>query len=76
MIMDNDCCTYQCEGNKNCPVRATRRVRAGQPAPPILLDPEDFAKDDELPTWMAGLIVLMIMVIVALFAFGWASVLP
>jgi hypothetical protein len=75
MIMDNDCCTYQCEGNKNCPVRATRRVRAGQPAPPILLDPEDTDHQDELPTWMAGLIVVMIMVIVGLFAVGWVGLL-
>jgi len=55
--------------------KLTRRVRAGQPAPPILLDPEDFAKDDELPTWMAGLIVVMIMVIVGLFAVGWVGLL-
>ena len=73
--MDKDCCTYQCEQGKNCPVRATRRVRAGQPAPPILLDPEDTDYQDELPTWMAGLIVLMIMVIVGLFAVGWVGLL-
>ena len=78
--MEKTCCDDQdhdCLQSDACPIyQQRRRVRAGQPAPPILLDPEDFAKDDELPTWMAGLIVLMIMVIVALFVFGWASVLP
>jgi len=72
---DKDCCTYECEQGKNCPVRATRRVRAGQPAPPILLDPDDLGQDDELPHWQAMLIVVAIMVVVGLFAFGWVSVL-
>jgi hypothetical protein len=70
--MDNDCCTYQCEQGKNCPVRATRRVRAGQPAPPILLDPADTADEkDELPTWISALIVVMLAGVVGFMAFAW-----
>ena len=49
-------------------------MRAGQPAP-ILLDPEDFAKDDELPSWLAILIVIALMLIVAALAAGWVAVL-
>jgi hypothetical protein len=74
-MSDQDCCTYECEQGKNCPVRATRRVRAGQPAPPIFLEPVDINEQDELPDWMAALIVVMLMVIVGLFAVGWVGVL-
>jgi hypothetical protein len=75
MTDNEDCCTYQCEQGKNCPVRATRRVRAGQPAPPLLLDPEHYEKEEELPDWMSALIVVAIIVVVGLFALGWVSVL-
>ena len=52
--------------------KPVRRVRAGQPAPPIFLDPVDVEDDkDELPTWMAGLIVFMLMAVVGLMAFAW-----
>jgi hypothetical protein len=62
---DKDCCTYNCEQGKHCPVRATRRVRAGQPAPPIMLDLEDI-EDDQAPLSdaIAGLAVLVIILIV------------
>ena len=49
-----------------------RRVRAGQPAPPIFLDPVDTDdKKDELPTWISALIVFMLMAVVGLMAFAW-----
>ena len=52
--------------------KLTRRVRAGQPAPPILLDPVDVKDDkDELPDWMAALIVVMLMVVVGFMGFAW-----
>ena len=51
--------------------KPTRRVRAGQPAPPIFLDPVDTDEKDELPTWMAALIVFMLMAVVGLMAFAW-----
>jgi hypothetical protein len=74
--MKEDCCTYNCEQGKNCPVRATRRVRAGQPAPPILLDPDDWEREEEeLPSWLAILIVIALMLIVAALAAGWVAVL-
>jgi hypothetical protein len=72
-----NCCNDNgdCTQGRDCPVR-TRRVRAGQPAPPIFLDPVDLDEEqDELPTWMAALIVLMIMTIVGMFVFGLVSVL-
>ena len=76
--MDKTCCddnNHDCLQSDACPIyQQRRRVRAGQPAP-ILLDPEDFAKDDELPDWMAGLIVVVMIVIVALFAVGWVGLL-
>jgi hypothetical protein len=30
--MEEDCCTYECEQGKHCPVRKTCRQRAGKPA--------------------------------------------
>ena len=51
--------------------KPVRRVRAGQPAPPILLDPEDTDHQDELPTWISALIVFMLMAVVGLMAFAW-----
>jgi hypothetical protein len=73
---DKDCCTYNCEQGKNCPVRATRRVRAGQPAPPILLNPVDTDDpQEELPDWAPGVFVAATIVIVGLFAFGWVALL-
>ena len=76
--MDKSCCDDQdhdCLQSDACPIyQQRRRVRAGQPAP-ILLDPEDFAKDDELPSWLAILIVIALMLIVAALAAGWVAVL-
>jgi hypothetical protein len=43
-----------------------RRIRAGQPAPPILLDPVD--TDDppeELPDWVTGAFVVAIILVIA-----------
>jgi hypothetical protein len=54
--------------------KPVRRVRAGQPAPPILLDPEDTDHQDELPTWISALIVVGIMLAVgacAVFVVRW-----
>jgi len=55
--------------------KPTRRVRAGQPAPPILLDPDDWDRDEEeLPHWKAILIVVGIMLAVgacAVFVVRW-----
>jgi antibiotic biosynthesis monooxygenase (ABM) superfamily enzyme len=75
-MSDQDCCTYECEGNKHCPVRATRRVRAGQPPADIDLWVDDLPEPKELPAWKAVLAVAAIIVIVALFVFGLVSVLP
>ena len=78
--MDKTCCDEQghdCLQSDACPIyQQRRRVRAGQPAPPILLDPEDLGQDDELPHWLSIWIVIAIVVIVALFVFGLVSVLP
>jgi hypothetical protein len=64
-MSDQDCCTYECEQGKNCPVR-TRRVRAGHPPADIDLWVDDLPDDkDELPDWAAGLIVVVIMFVVA-----------
>jgi len=74
--MHRSCCDdngHDCLQSHACPIYPQRRrVRAGQPAPPILIDPVDVKDDkDELPTWMTGLIVFALMVIIGLFAFGW-----
>jgi hypothetical protein len=74
--MDHDCCTYNCDQGRNCPVRATRRVRAGQPAPPIFLNPVDTDDEkDELPDWTPGVFVVATILIVGLFVFAWMVVL-
>ena len=75
--MEQDCCTYNCEQGKHCPVRATRRVRAGQPAPPILLDPIDI-EDDAAPLSdaIAAVAVIIIMVIVGASAALIVGILP
>ncbi len=65
-MSDQDCCTYECEENKHCPVRATRRVRAGQPAPPILLDPADI-EDDDTPLSDAKSAVVVLVIIALVF---------
>ena len=74
---DKDCCTYACNQGRNCPVRATRRVRAGQPAPPILLDPIDI-EDDAAPLSdaIAAVAVIIIMVIVGASAALIVGILP
>jgi hypothetical protein len=71
---DKDCCTYACDQGRNCPVRATRRVRAGQPAPPILIDQDDYT-ERELPPWKAGVFVAGIIAVIGLLALGWVAVL-
>jgi hypothetical protein len=61
------CCEEQgfnCRQGRDCPVRATRRVRAGQPAPPLMLDPEHFEKEEELSDSIAAFAVLVIILIV------------
>ena len=56
--------------------KPVRRVRAGQPAPPILLDHDEWERDEEeLPEWLAIWIVIAIIVIVGLFVFGMVAVL-
>jgi len=55
--------------------KPTRRVRAGQPAPPILLRPMDDDEQEQLPDWVAGAFVAAIIVIVGLFVFGWVALL-
>jgi hypothetical protein len=74
-MSDQDCCTYECEQGKDCPIRATRRVRAGQPPKVDLWFDELPEEKDELPDWLAMLIVMAIMVVVGLFALGWVAVL-
>jgi hypothetical protein len=57
-------CDEDCLKNEACP-QYRRRVRAGQPAPPIMLDLEDI-EDDQAPLSdaIAGLAVLVIILIV------------
>lgn len=38
-----NCCDHDCHQGRDCPIRATRRVRAGQPAPEL---PVQFAEPD------------------------------
>jgi hypothetical protein len=75
-MMDKSCCDEQghdCLQSRDCPIyQQRRRVRAGQPAPPILIDPVDIDdKNDELPAWLSALIVYMLMAVVGLMAFAW-----
>jgi hypothetical protein len=69
-MMDKSCCDDQghdCLQSDACPIyKQRRRVRAGQPAPPVFLDPVDI--DDEpsdmpLSDAKAALVVLVIMVL-------------
>jgi hypothetical protein len=55
--------------------KPTRRVRAGKPPVDIEYWGDEPDPKDELPDWLSGLIVVMLMLIVGLFAFGWVSVL-
>lgn len=41
-----ECCTYECNEGRNCPIRATRRVRAGQPVTEM---PVQFAEPEPEP---------------------------
>ena len=77
---DKNCCDdngHDCLQSDACPIyQQRRRVRAGQPAPPILLDPDDWEREEEeLPSWLAILIVIALMLIVAALAAGWVAVL-
>lgn len=38
-----NCCDQDCHQGRDCPIRATRRVRAGQPAPEL---PVQFAEPE------------------------------
>jgi hypothetical protein len=65
-MKDEDCCTYQCEQGRNCPVR---RVRAGATPPPDL--PIQFADDDlnpllddPGPAWWEIITAAIVMVVV------------
>ena len=75
---NKSCCDengHDCLQSRDCPVyQQRRRVRAGQPAPPILIDPDDYT-ERELPPWKAGVFVAGIIVVIGLFALGWVAVL-
>jgi hypothetical protein len=59
-----NCCddNGNCRQGRDCPVR-TRRVRAGQPAPPIFLDPEHFEVEERSDSF-AAVVVLVIIALV------------
>ena len=70
-MTNKSCCDdngHDCLQSDACPIyQQRRRVRAGQPAPPILLDPIDIEEDDKAPLSdaIAGLAVLVIILIIA-----------
>jgi hypothetical protein len=72
---NKSCCDEQghdCLQSDACPIyQQRRRVRAGQPAPPIFLTPVETDEPDELPAWLSALIVFMLMAVVGLMAFAW-----
>ena len=69
-MSNKSCCDEQghdCLQSDACPVyQQRRRVRAGQPAPPIFLDPVDTDEDDGEPLSdsKSALVVLVIMALV------------
>ena len=71
-----NCCddNGDCNQGRDCPVR-TRRVRAGQPPADIDLWLEENDNREELSDIKAGVIVVALMLIVALFTAGWVSLL-
>ena len=72
-MMDKAPCDEDCLKNEACP-QYRRRVRAGQPAPPILIDQDDYT-ERELPPWKAGVFVAGIIAVIGLLALGWVAVL-
>jgi hypothetical protein len=73
-----------CEDNQNdclqgrdCPVyQQRRRVRAGQPAPPILFDPVEVEEEEQLSDTAAIVAVVVIILVVAACAALVVGVLP
>ena len=67
-------CEDECLRNESCP-KYRRRVRAGQPPADIDMWLEERNTKDELSDLTSGLIVAVLMIVVALFAFGWVALL-
>lgn len=74
------CCEengHDCLQGRDCPVyQQRRRVRAGQPAPPILLDPVEVEEEEELSDTAAIVAVVVIILVVAACAALVVGVLP
>jgi hypothetical protein len=76
--MEEDCCTYECEQGKHCPVR-TCRQRAGKPADytdPVWIAKNEAELEAELEKqWRSDLkaIVFLASCILAFFLIVWGT---
>lgn len=71
-MKDKDCCTYECNQGRDCPVR---RVRAGGPPPDDQISywiPDQPAEKDnqDLIDFMLACAVIVSIVVLVVFAYG------
>lgn len=65
-----NCCDYDCDQGRDCPARAKRRVRAGQPAPDL---PIQYAEPDDMELdasdwWIVGGAIVLVFTTGVIFA--------